>query len=77
MNERIKELAKQATVSEPYYPAGNDGHPEYRIYVSQEKFAVLIVKEMVDECAKVCVQHTGWTPDMIAKQVKQHFGVEE
>ena len=43
---------------------------------SKEKFAELIVREMVDECAKVCVQHAGWTPDMIAKQVKQHFGVE-
>jgi hypothetical protein len=41
------------------------------------KFAELIVKEMVDECAKVCVEHAGWTPRMIAEQVKQHFGVEE
>ena len=65
MNERIRELAFQA--SENY-----DYHPEFA-----KKFAELIVKEMVDECAKVCVQHTGWTPDMIAKQVKQHFGVEE
>ena len=41
-----------------------------------QKFAELIVKEIVDECAKVCVQHAGWTPRMIAEQVKQHFGVE-
>jgi hypothetical protein len=45
MNERIKELVKQATVSKPYYPPGNDGHPEYKTYVDHEKFAELIVKE--------------------------------
>jgi len=52
MNERIKELRKQAMVSEAYYPAGNDGHPEYRSYLSEEKFAELIVAECVDRWEK-------------------------
>jgi hypothetical protein len=49
MNERIQQLMIQATVREPYYPAGNDGHPEYRIYVNQEMFAELLIKE----CAEI------------------------
>ena len=51
MNERIKELMKQAMVREAYYPAGNDGHPEYRSYMSEEKFAELIVGECIDNLA--------------------------
>jgi hypothetical protein len=51
MNERIKELAEQATVSKPYYPPGNDGHPEYKTYVDHEKFAELIVGECLSMCA--------------------------
>ena len=78
MNERIQKIYDQAdkfakenrtqTISGP-------GNNYFELF--HEKFAELIVKEMVDECAKVCVQHAGWTPDMIANQVKQHFGVEE
>ena len=74
MNERIKELAKQATVSEPYYPAGNDGHPEYRIYVSQEKFAELIVWDCIELVQKYM---SRWPEDHeLTKQIKEHFGVE-
>jgi hypothetical protein len=87
MNERIRQLAEQATVSEPYYPAGNDGHPEYRIYVSQEKFAELIVKECVeitDGLSKLYPRtdvafDMGYTmgTTRATKEIKQHFGVEE
>lgn len=68
MNERLKQFADQCRGD----PMTSAFEPRF----DKEKFAELIVKEMVDECAKVCVQHAGWTPDMIAKQVKQHFGVE-
>lgn len=44
---------------------------------SLRKFAELITKEIVEECAKLCVQHAGLTPRMIAEQVKQHFGIAE
>lgn len=46
MNERLKELIKQCWVQVPYYPAGNNGHPEYSTQFSQEKFAELLVKDV-------------------------------
>ena len=70
MNERIKELIKQATTIE-----------EHKWGVSydkfdKEKFAELIVKE----CAEFARQHNLEKADrshMIHKAIKQHFGVEE
>ena len=38
-----------------------------------EKFADLIVKEML----VTCEEHPAWTGRMIGDQIKQHFGVEE
>ena len=85
MNERIKQLALRATVSEPYYPAGNDGHPEYRIYVSQEKFAELIVRECAEQIiakgtdwVDFAPSQTGVRPEYwdMAQQIKEHFGVD-
>jgi hypothetical protein len=89
MNERIFELIKQATVSEPYYPAGNDGHPEYRIYMCEEKFAKLIVKECIDKIITYDLVpghsakwediydiHTRLLQDL-GEELKEHFGVEE
>ena len=70
MNERIKELIKQATTIE-----------EHKWGVSydkfdKEKFAELIVKE----CAEFARQHNLEKADrshMIHKAIKKHFGVEE
>jgi hypothetical protein len=75
MNERINELMKQATVREAYYPAGNDGHPEYRSYVSQEKFAELIIKE----CAIIAnrADNTETEIRCMYDVITEHFGVEE
>jgi hypothetical protein len=70
MNERIKELAEQATlaVTKP------DGH--YIVQAWQAKFAELIVKE----CAEV-ITETRWhlppTQQQIAVGIKEHFGVNE
>jgi hypothetical protein len=70
MNERIKELAEQATGAEEY-----DG---FR-YFDKAKFAELIVKE----CAQVCLAqrdpaNLNYRPsEKFAEAVKQHFGVEE
>ncbi len=84
MNERIKELVKQAgghfsthnLMSNPVQHRESIELWDDRI----EKFAELIVRE----CAKVChkmaedsdsyVVHDG---DTCAEQIKQHFGVEE
>lgn len=66
MNERIKELAFQA--SENY-----DYHPEFA-----KKFAELIVRE----CAQVCLSqrdpaNLNYKPsERFAEAVKQHFGLD-
>ena len=62
MNERIDVLALQATDSK----GGLDRH----------KFAELIVRE----CEQVSLKNSHRDDDMgaiIARQIKQHFGVEE
>ena len=38
-----------------------------------EKFAELIVAEML----QTCEDHPAWTGRMIGEEIKQHFGVEE
>lgn len=75
MNERIRELQSKSYLLCKQI-VDDDGHVVVTPDLWFDKFAELIVKEIVDECAKVCVQHAGWTPRMIAEQVKQHFGVE-
>jgi hypothetical protein len=67
MNERINEIAKQATV----FRGGMQ-------VVELEKFAELIVKE----CADVAHTHTPQTEEceyqwLIHNKIKEHFGVEE
>ena len=64
MNERIRELIKQATEC---YSNGQE-----RTF-DKEKFAELIVKEML----QTCEEHPAWTGRMIGEQIKQYFGVEE
>lgn len=68
MNQRIRELAEQATDK---WVGGE--------FFDREKFARLIVQE----CAELCMKKidTGLlmapqSPEM-AKQILQHFGVEE
>jgi hypothetical protein len=64
MNERIKELIKQATTEE---------HDSFR-YFDKKKFAELIVRE----CAEVSKNYAGGSmPLSIALAIKKHFGVEE
>ena len=62
MNERIKQLAEQATTIEYGADRGFD-----RVTFDKEKFAELIVRE----CALQCVHNEDM--DLIEK----HFGVEE
>ena len=66
MNERIKELIKQATT---VWYSGPGEIEEF----DKEKFAELIVAE--------CVDVVKWTPsifpnDTIIKNIKEHFEVE-
>ena len=75
MNERIKELVKQAAdYANTYSDAGADVW--FEIY--NKKFAELIVQE----CAKVCrdqpnVYALKADRDNCAIAIEEHFGVEE
>ena len=70
MNERIKELAKQAGLIAPY---GSD-HEGLRDF-DYRKFAELIVKE----CSQFIEDKFDFCGDelIIAEQILKHFGVEE
>ena len=68
MNERIVKLFMQS-VDTNYIPLPIEDH----IPLWTEKFAELIVKEML----QTCEDHQGWSGRMIGEQIKQHFGVEE
>jgi hypothetical protein len=75
LNERIKELIKQAT--NPDYDS--DDGPMNELDV--EKFAKLIVQECLDIVANAdMTELEGPDPEDVmyvaCKQVKQHFGVE-
>jgi hypothetical protein len=80
MNERIKDLARQACITivpEPFDDASRAWND------TMEKFAELIVAE----CSKVIVnggyrnpalgEKHPLTPPEIATMIKEHFGVEE
>jgi hypothetical protein len=62
MNERIKELAEQATNIEYGVDNGFD-----RVTFDKEKFAELIVMECADQCTIILDYHA----------ILAHFGVEE
>lgn len=68
MNERIRELAEQAT---DIVKCGLNGTATAELF-SRKKFAELIVREML----LTCEEHPAWTGRMISEQIKQHFGVE-
>ena len=77
MNERIRELVKQAgghfsTHTLTSYPAQR--RESIELWDKNiEKFAELIVKEML----QTCEDHPGWSGRMIGEEIKQHFGVEK
>ena len=73
MNERIKELIKQAT--EHDYTTWDSYNQKELVYYkfNQEKFAELIVRECADVGSKFSLAH----PEAIRYQIKKHFGVKE
>jgi hypothetical protein len=69
MNERIKELIKQATEC---YSNGQE-----RTF-DKEKFAELIIKECIAQCEKnKDHEWLGFGSKLSAFNIKEHFGVEE
>ena len=74
MNERIRELIKQATTIEEHkWGVSYDNF-------DKEKFAELIVRECVQVCADRGKHHDGlysaWADDC-SKRIGKHFGVEK
>jgi hypothetical protein len=65
MNERIKELARQAGLIAPY-GSDREGLSDF----DYREFAELIVKE----CADVAANHDALD---IYEEIREHFGVEE
>jgi hypothetical protein len=89
MNERIKELLKQASKL-----ANTDDNKDFdRNFdmIVAEKFAELIVGECINEIAYIGkanevfgdrtdrggLNHILWTTETAIEMIKQHFGVEE
>ena len=69
MNKRIQELAEQCT--DQY----RDGRGGYIDHVDIEKFAELIVKEVLAVQEKLIADgHNAWH---LHSPTKEHFGVEE
>ena len=81
MNEKIKELAEQAGLNfgtnisgvELVYGTFEGSVISHIDSDELEKFAELIVAEML----QTCEDHPTWTGRMIGEQIKEHFGVEE
>lgn len=78
MNERIREIAEQATV---YHNGGLGTEIES---FDKEKFAELIVKECIGCCEQVISDPVPESVDtwlnggsQCIDEIKQHFGVEE
>lgn len=81
MNERIKELSRQAVISmraeKTDLPPLEENVIKKILELREEydkKFSELIVKE----CVSVCNGLGDWCdPGTTAEQIKKHFGVEE
>ena len=79
MNERIKELAKQADeYASQFAYVQAVGHPGYKEKFN-EKFAELIVRECIHVAYnKMAIQKLdGIRPSVVCDTIKEHFGVEE
>ena len=81
MNEKIRLLAEQAGLNfgtnisgvELVYGTFEGSVISHIDSDELEKFAELIVAEML----QTCEDHPTWTGRMIGEQIKKHFGVEE
>ncbi len=82
MNERIRELTKQAGISILYEYDGYDGHAAVANLADIEKFAELIVRECI-LTIQMGITRDGTKTEKFKrsmthiKDIKEHFGVEE
>lgn len=88
MNKRIYELAKQADLIEWDILPSGARTPDHESVVKAQKFAELIVKEcaeLIDNKVTITAAQTYDevfvarydTKELCAKQIKEHFGVDE
>lgn len=78
MNNRILELARQATIQREEYFPGDDGHPTITSYFDKEKFAELIAKDCMDICDDVTRQfgQFTFTAATAKARIAHRFGVD-
>jgi hypothetical protein len=74
MNERIKELAKQAGVPMEY--SFVDGATVWNLHPSVEEFAELIVRKCASICFSEAEGHDMAFGQHCGVVIKEHFGVE-
>jgi hypothetical protein len=73
MNERIKELAEQATeYATTRHPLSN----HIVLSVNSEKFEEKFAELIVGECVSIADEYDG-VGSTIVSRIKKHFGVEE
>ena len=73
MNERIRELIKQATTKGEWSCVNNRYMEEF----DKEKFAELIVEECIAQCWTVSeLESNGYVVSECSKKIRKHFGVE-
>ena len=85
MNERIRELAEQATKYAFEWAEGDSKinpkiTPDKWLKAYQEKFAELIVRECINEIHVADVgdlKGKSYYLDKVAEHIEKHFGVEE
>jgi hypothetical protein len=80
MNERIKELYKQALENKFDYSGGvgvkpGEYYSNYKTVLNAEKFALLIAQECADLCDRFQARDVGMQPAECAGAIRQHFGV--
>lgn len=73
MNERIKELAKNAGLKIDGY-----GDPIWGCLIGDEKteFLEKFAELIIHECCKIMVEHSHRPAGVAQRNVKEHFGVE-
>ena len=69
MNERIRQLAEQATIVTVNFYDSEHGYHTHREF-DKEKFAELIVRECIDYCGENLSKTVG-------AALKIHFGIQE
>ena len=82
MNDRIKELAEQASTVEDTYPEGNYGYPTRLYKFNKAKFAQLII----DDCIAIIFKEQEYGEDRhddynlglyeAYREIKEHFGIK-